>query len=124
MRAVSRIALLLLLTGCMVGPGHAPVARISAAPRAIPEHDSFQTDVVLDGTASADPIDDPEGTRPLSFEWEVSGDDVRIVAGRSTAPEMTIQLFGGHPATVLLTVTDEDGQSSTTRYQLQLTIAR
>jgi hypothetical protein len=112
----------LLLAGCVAEPGHAPVARISAAPRAIPERDSFQTDVVLDGSASADPIDDPAGDRPLAYRWEVTGDDVRIVAGRTTAPGMTIQLFGGHPATVKLTVTDEDGQSSTTRYQLQLTV--
>ena len=108
----------------MVGPGHAPVARVTASPRAIPERDSYQTDVVLDGTASADPIDDPDRERPLAYQWEISGDDVRIVAGRSTTGKMTIRLFGAHPATVKLTVTDEDGQSSTTRYQLQLTVAR
>lgn len=100
------------------------MARIAAAPRAIPEHDSFQTDVTLDGSASADPIDDPEAMRPLAYQWEISGDDVRVEAGSSMAPKLTIRLFGAHPATVKLTVTDEDGQSSTTRYQLQLTVAR
>jgi hypothetical protein len=121
---VVRLAFLFLVAGCVVEPGHTPVARISASPRAIPERDSFQTSVVLNGSASADPIDDPDGERPLTYRWEVTGDDARIVSGRTTAPTMTIQLFGAHPATVRLTVTDEDGQSSTARTQLQLTVAR
>jgi hypothetical protein len=135
MRAVRRAllvavpALLVVLVGaavlgCSAEVGRTPVARITATPRAIPELDSFQTDVVLDGSASADPIDDPEGLRPLAYAWRITGDDHRVVAGRLTDPVLTIRLFGAHPATVLLTVTDEDGQSSTARLQLQLTVSR
>ena len=68
------------------------------------------------------PIDDRAGTRPLSFRWEITGDDVRVVAGRTDEPKLTVRLFGSHPATVLLTVTDEEGMSSSARLQLQLTV--
>jgi hypothetical protein len=111
-----------LLAGCAAEPGHAPIARPTATPRAIPERDSYQTDVQLDGTASADPIDDPDGERPLSYRWEIVGDDMRIAAGRLSDPRLTVRLFGARPATVLLTVTDEDGRSATARLQLQLTV--
>jgi hypothetical protein len=122
MRRVWARLLPLMLVACGTDVGHAPVARISASPRAIPEQDSFQTQVTLDGSASADPIDDPDGDRPLSYAWEITGDDLRIVRGRTTEPELTITLFGAHPATVRLTVEDEDGRTSTARLQLQLTV--
>ena len=110
------------LVACGVDVGHAPVARIAASPRAVPEQDSFQTQVTLDGSASADPIDDPDGDRPLAYSWEITGDDLRIVSGRTSDPSLTITLFGAHPATVRLTVEDEDGRTSTARLQLQLTV--
>jgi hypothetical protein len=122
MRRVWARLLPLLLAACAADLGHAPVARIAASPRAIPEQDSFQTEVRLDGRASADPIDDPEGARPLTYAWEITGDDLRIVRGRTTDPELTITLFGAHPATVRLTVEDEDGRTATARLQLQLTV--
>ena len=123
MRGVwARVLLFCLVAACGTDVGHAPVARIAASPRAVPEQDSFQTEVTLDGRASADPIDDPDGERPLVYTWEISGDDLRIVRGRTSEPVLTITLFGAHPATVHLTVEDEDGRTSTARLQLQLTV--
>ncbi len=126
MRTVRRALLTAIaaawIGACTVEPGHPPVARISASPRAIPEDDSYQTDVLLDGSASADPVDDPEGKRPLRYSWEIVGDDHRVVGGGPSEPRLTIRLFGAHPATVLLTVEDEDGDSATARLQLQLTV--
>jgi hypothetical protein len=110
------------LLGCAGEPGHAPIARPTATPRAIPEGDSYQTDVVLDGSQSADPIDDPVGDRSLSYRWEIVGDDARVMSGRLDEAKVTVRFFGAHPATLLLTVTDEDGQSATARLQMQLTV--
>jgi len=112
----------LVLLACEQPAGHAPVARITATPRAIPEHDGFQTDVVLSGASSADPVDDPDGALPLAYRWEIIGDDVHLEAGTFAARDLTIRLLGDRPATVLLTVTDADGQSATARLQLQLTL--
>lgn len=113
---------ILVAAGCTTDEGRPPVARIVASPRAIPEHDGFQTDVVLSGTTSADPIDDPEGTRPLDFVWQITGDEARYQDGTPTSPTITVRLLGDRPATVRLTVTDEDAQSATATLQLQLTI--
>jgi hypothetical protein len=110
------------LAACADESSHAPVARIAATPRAIAQHDDFQTDVVLDGTASTDPIDDPDGTRPLAYRWEITNDDVELRAGSLASPKITVRLLGDHPATVRLTVTDAAGQAATARLQLQLTI--
>jgi hypothetical protein len=124
--AIARHALLLLgffsLTSCEPSTGYPPVARIDVAPRAIPENDGFQSEVVLDAQASADPIDDPEGTRGLSYRWQIIGDEFRLISGSLSGPTLTISLLGETPATVLLTVTDEDDNSNTAREQLQLTV--
>lgn len=112
----------LLVASCASEQGRPPVARITAEPRAIPEHDGFQTDVILDGTTSADPIDDPDGTRPLSYAWEITGDEVRFQQGTPASPTITVRFLGDRPATVRLTVTDEDGHHSTARLQMQLTL--
>ena len=79
-RVWARVLLLCLATACGTDVGHAPVARIAASPRAVPEQDSFQTEVTLDGRASADPIDDPDGERRLVYAWEISGDDLYFQA--------------------------------------------
>jgi hypothetical protein len=111
-----------IFAACADDSSHAPVARITATPRAIPLHDSFQTDVVLDGSASADPIDDPDGTMPLAYQWEITGDEVRVMTGTMTSPKLTVRLLGDHPATVRLTITDSTGDSSTARLQTQVTV--
>jgi len=107
---------------CGAGEGRAPVARIVATPPAIPEHDDFRTEVALDGTASADPIDDPDGEAPLDHEWEIRGDEFRFVDGDEIDPAPTITLRGTTPATVRLTVTDESGLSNTATLRMQLTV--
>jgi len=60
MRAMRTVPLL-LLAACGIEGGHPPVARITIAPGAIPEHDDFHTAVTLDATASDDPLDYPDG---------------------------------------------------------------
>jgi hypothetical protein len=124
LRAVA-VAVAVLVTAtwaCTTENGHAPVARIDTTPNAIPEHDDFQTDVVLDGTGSADPIDDPDGGLSLTYTWDISGDDVRIQQGTVTSSRLTVRFAGARPPTIRLTVTDQTGLSGTARVQLQLTI--
>lgn len=112
----------LLVNACTTDSGYPPVARITFAPGAIPENDGFQTAVVLDGSTSADPIDDPENQRPLSYTWEIVGDEYRVSEGSLSSAKLTITLLGERPATIVLKVTDEDGNSVTARKQLQLTV--
>lgn len=100
------------------------MARAEATPSTIPEHDGFQTPVSLDATASADPLDDPEGTSPLSFRWNIVGDEFRFETGTEEDASPVVSFRGSTPATVELTVTDADGDSSTTRFQMQLTVSR
>jgi hypothetical protein len=116
------IALLSYTWSCGGDTGYPPVARITAAPHAIPANDGFMTAVTLDGTTSADPIDDPMDQRPLRFSWKIEGDEYRVDSGSLDAATVTIKLLGATPTTVYLTVTDEDGNASTAREQLQLTI--
>jgi hypothetical protein len=106
----------------LTGDGHPPVARISADPGVILEFDNFQTPVTLDATGSADPIDDPDGQRPLSYQWAISGDEHRFDQGGLASPSPQVRFRGARPATIELTVTDEDGLSSTARLQLKLTV--
>jgi hypothetical protein len=112
-----------LLAACQAVEGRPPIARIELTPEAIPEHDGFETLVTLDGTMSADPVDDPEGTERLDFHWEIVGDDFELEAGSDTddsTPE--VRFRGDRPATITLTVTDADGLDSTVTTYLQLTV--
>jgi hypothetical protein len=114
---------LLLLVSCATDEGHPPVARIVATPSRIVENDGFQTPVTLDGTTSDDPLDDPDGTRPLAYRWEIEGDEVRVEPGESLQdPIVTVTLLGARPATVRLTVSDEEGLEGSARLQIQLTL--
>lgn len=114
---------LVALAGCTTDTGYPPVARITFAPGTIPENDGFQTPVALDGSTSADPIDDPENQRPLRYAWEIIGDEYRVSEGSLDAAKVTVSLLGERPATIALTVTDEDGNAVTARKQLQLTVS-
>ena len=114
--------LLGLLASCAADDGHPPVARASASPMAIPENDGFQTAVTLDATASADPVDDPDGLLGLDYQWSLSGDEFRFDSGTERDPTVVVRFRGDRPPTIELTVTDADGFSSTTVFQLQLTV--
>ena len=116
------LGLIALLAACEAEPGHAPVARIAATPVAVLENDNFQTEVVLDGAASADPIDDPAGEGSLGYQRQIENDEYRVADGSLTGERVTVTFFGARPPTVRLTVTDDDGRSSTARLQLQLTL--
>lgn len=104
--------------------GNPPVARASASPSAIVENDGFQTAVTLDGSASSDPVDDPDGTAPLTFQWAISGDEYRYDTGDDTSATPVVRFRGDRPATIKLTVTDADGTSNTAVFQTQLTVTR
>lgn len=112
-----------LAPACQAAEGRPPIARIDIVPGAIPENDGFQTAVTLDGSASADPIDDPEGASDLDYRWEILGDEVRFEPGsdeRDAAP--VVRLRGDRPATVILTVTDADGLDATATANVQLSV--
>lgn len=112
-----------LLGGCQIEEGRPPIARIDLVPAAIPEHDGFETVVTLDGTMSADPVDDPEGTERLDYRWEILVDDFELEPGSDaddSVPE--VRFRGDRPAAITLTVTDVDGLDSTVTAYLQLTV--
>jgi hypothetical protein len=121
---VRRLTILCVLAvaGCALDDGRPPLARIEILPPAIVENDGFQTLVTLDGTASADPLDDPGGTVPLQYAWEILDDEVRFEDSRATSPMPTIRLRGDRPATIILTVTDRDGLEATATGHVQLTV--
>jgi hypothetical protein len=111
------------LGGCQIEEGRPPIARIDLVPAAIPEHDGFETVVTLDGTMSADPVDDPEGSEPLEYHWEILGDDFELEPGADedeSAP--TVRFRGDRPAAITLTVTDSDGLDASATTYLQLTV--
>lgn len=109
------------LAACAVDGGRPPVARIELVPDQIGENDGFQTAVTLDGRASADPVDHPEGAE-LSYAWQILDDEVRFAPGShadDAAP--AVRLRGDRPATIILTVTDVDGLSASTTAHVRLT---
>jgi hypothetical protein len=116
-------AVLAVGTGaCTVEEGRPPLARIELVPEAIPENDGFQTPVVLDGTASADPIDDPDGSARLDYAWAIDGDEYRFDAGDAGSDMPTLSFRGDRPATIVLTVTDADGLDASATVNLQLSV--
>jgi len=112
----------LAVAACTAPPGHPPIARITLAPGAIPAFDNFQTPVTLDGSASADPVDDPDGTAPLTYAWQILDTEGRFDNSRDTSPAPVVRFLGDRPPTIVLTVTDVDGQSSSATAHLQLTV--
>jgi len=125
--AGTRIPVLLALVagpaGCVTEEGRPPIARIELMPPSIPEHDGFATVVTLDGTTSADPVDDPEGTDRLEYRWEILGDDFDFEPGddeSDSAPQ--VRFRGDRPASVQLTVTDADGLDASATVYVQLTV--
>lgn len=113
---------LLVGPGCTEAPGRPPIARIALTPAAIIAHDNFQTEVTLDGSGSADPIDDPDRKRPLTFEWTIEGDEFRFEQGDATSGKPVVRFRGDRPATILLTVTDEDGRDAIATEHMRLTV--
>jgi len=119
----SLVCAIAFLGGCLADDGRPPIARIDIVPGSIPEHDDFQTAVTLNGSASGDPVDDPDGSEPLVYEWEILGDESRFDAGSSATDQAPVVLFRGEvPATVLLTVTDPDGLDATAQAHVQLSV--
>lgn len=115
-------ALAVAAPACAVEDGHPPLARIVITPEAVLENDGFQTEVTLDGTTSADPIDDPGGGAALAYAWEILDDEFRFERGRASSPTPVVRFRGDRPATIALTVTDADGQATTAVAHVRLTV--
>ena len=116
------IAVLATVAGCTLDEGRPPLARIEISPAAILENDGYQTTVTLDGTASADPLDDPDGASRLTFAWQILDDEYRFEGSRANSPTPMIRLRGDRPASIVLTVTDSDGMEATAVDHVQLTV--
>jgi hypothetical protein len=114
---------LFVVSACAAEDGHPPIARATAEPPVIRENDGFQTQVTLDASTSADPLDDPDSSRPLDYEWTIIGDEFRFADGGETSQAPIVEFRGDRPATIELTVTDEDGMSSTVEFQMTLTVS-
>jgi hypothetical protein len=95
------------LLGCTEQTGHPPVARVVVTPAYIAQNDGFATPIALDGSTSADEIDDPQASLPLRFHWSMS-EGFRISDGGVDQPKMTVLLGGTRPVVVTLEVTDGD----------------
>jgi hypothetical protein len=117
---VHALAALLALSACQQELGRPPVPRFTIDPAYVPEHDDFATEVSLDGSASADELDDP--TIPLAFSWHFDDDRVRIVDGDVHSSTLRIATAGDRPLTISLAVEDDDGQTSTLEQRLGLTL--
>lgn len=112
-----------LFGACDAPVGHPPIARITLTPPSIPAHDDFQTMVTLDGSASADPIDDPAGTEKLTYDWTITDAESRFAAGSTEMSQKAVVTFAGErPATITLTVTDPDGNDDSATKYLQLSV--
>lgn len=91
--------------GCADSSGHAPTARILITPGYVVHNDDFQTDVVLDATASRDDLDDPHNATPLLYDWTVADPGARIAPDLNSA-KITVRIDGSRPVTVRLAVSD------------------
>ena len=98
------------LGGCQNETGRAPVARFDITPQYIPIHDGYTTVVTLDGSRSKDEIDDPAGTLPLGFHWDLDDRALQVVDGSLDAAQVRVKLQGDRPTTVTLTVSDSTGR--------------
>lgn len=116
------IVLAATVSACAFEDGRPPLARIRISPPAILENDGYQTLVTLDGTASADPLDDPAGEARLTYTWAILDDEHRFEDSRATSPSPTVRFRGDRPATIVLTVNDGDGDEAVAVDHVQLTV--
>ena len=118
-----RLAILLgfVVGGCsQIGP-RPPVPRFTIDPEFIPQGDDHRTPVTLDGSGSADDLEDP--TVPLEFAWDVDDPSRRVLEGALDAAVAVLTFSGEHVVTVTLTVTDPDGLSASVSDRVGLTVA-
>ncbi len=76
---------------------------------------------MLDGSASADDVDDPAHVQPLLYEWVVDDAQSQILPS-ATEAKATVRVAGMHPVTVHLTVADGDDVKTTTSAQIGVTL--
>lgn len=109
--------------GCGDPPrGRAPVVRIVLDPPFVPEGDGYQTTVVADGSTSADPFDDPEGTTTFLYRWTID-DSNAMPQPNADSARIEFRVAGARPTAIHLEVVDADGRSATGTVNLGLTIS-
>jgi hypothetical protein len=113
---VRLLAGIVLLCACSDEIGRPPVARVTVcvmtstsacASPYIPTNDTFTTPILVDGSTSADEVDDPNATRPLEYHWTIGG-DYKIKEGTLDSSKFTMLLKGDRPVPVTLSATDTD----------------
>ena len=114
------IASVFLLTACQQEFGRPPVPRFTVDPQYILTGDDYATRVTLDSSGSADELDDP--TAPLDVDWSFDDERVRVVEGSRHSPTLVLTAPGERPVTIVLTVTDPDGRSSSLSQRLGVTL--
>jgi hypothetical protein len=115
------VCLLTAIAGCG-GAGHPPTARIAFSPAYLPIQDNYMTDLALDGSASRDDIDDPAGTLPLRFRWEIEDPAPKVVAGALDAARVTVRVAAPRAVTVHLTATDGGGDEGHASVRVGVTV--
>lgn len=110
----------LLAAACQQELGRPPVPRFTIEPEYVPEGDAHETPVALDSSESADELDDPSA--PLDVTWQFDDDDVRFEEGGAHDPSVVVTAAGARPVTIILTVTDPDGLSSSLTRRLGIVV--
>jgi hypothetical protein len=111
----------IVLTGCTAGGGHPPTARIALAPAYVKLGDGYTTDVIADGSASADAIDDPLAVHPLAFAWTIDDSNAHFAPDDHSA-RVTVRIAADHPVGIHLTVSDHDNDSNSTNATIGVTL--
>lgn len=117
-----RSFLFALAVSSCTSAGHPPTARIAFSPAYLPAGDNYQTDLALDGSASRNDVDDPQGLMQLAFAWEIDDPRPVITAGALDAAKVTVRIAAAHPTTVSLAVTDGAGDSGRATVRVGVTV--
>jgi hypothetical protein len=115
-------AIAVAAVGCTNDAGHRPTARIALCPEFVPIGDGYRTDVHLDGTASSDPLNDPDALVPLAFRWTIDDPAPQVAAGSLDGPLVTVRIAGARPTEAALTVTNAAGASGTAAVEIGVTL--
>ncbi len=107
-------SVVLLALGCAAPPPVPPTAVLDASPEEVCRGDAFSTPIVLSAARSAARLSlvpappDPDDA-PLSFRWQLEGDEHFVVAGDLDARELTVLMAGDRPLHATLNVTTFEG---------------
>lgn len=117
-----------LLCACADTSPHPPSAVAVAEPDSVCLGDAHGTPVLLDARESAQrltlvPEAEPPDLPPLRYEWELEGDEYRVVDGDLRSEQLTVTLAGERPLQVYLRVESSEGSVSDTMITVSVTEA-